>query len=267
MKLTNLIVFAPLPLLTVTVCVVALASCTGGGDPSPPTAVSPGGDAATSDVQVAPPVEENDGGPITKLDSSTPLDGGGDTNPEGVPYPTDKIGINARKGATPGNRIANLKFLGYPNGNKTGGLQPISLAQFYDPTHKHQRILHLQASGVWSTSCHAQAKAVAPMKSQLDAKEVVWFIAIAEGPTPGTASKQKDLDDWLAALKVPCTHVLDPGSANFGPLFDVAAFPWNANIDTRTMEILTSGAGGLVSEAAILDDLDDALTLAASSTL
>jgi hypothetical protein len=261
MRLSKSPAVASLPLLAV----VALASCTGGGGDPSPSGLLP--DASTSDVQVTPPIEgDDDGGPISNLDASTSFDGG-DTNPDGVPYPTDKIGINPRRGATPGNRIANLKFFGYPTGNKADGLQPVSLAQFYDPTHKRHRILHIQASAVWSSYCQAQAKVVAPMKSQLEAKGVVWFIAIVEGSTPGTPSKQKDLDDWLAALKVQCPHVIDPGSSNFGPFFDEQAFPWNANIDTRTMEILTAGVGALTDQSAIVNDMDDALELAATSTL
>ena len=56
-----------------------------------------------------------------------------DTNPDGVPYPTDNIGTSPRLGTRRGNRMQNFKFLGYPNGDKSQGLQPISLAQFYDP--------------------------------------------------------------------------------------------------------------------------------------
>jgi hypothetical protein len=37
--------------------------------------------------------------------------------------------------------------------------------------------------------------------------------------------------------------VLDPGNNNLGVFFDAAAIPWNANIDVRTMEILSAGVG------------------------
>src|SRR5689334_10703155 len=57
-----------------------------------------------------------------------------DVNPDGVPYPSDHTGTIARKGTTPGNRIENFKFLGYPNADTSQGLQPISLAQYFDPT-------------------------------------------------------------------------------------------------------------------------------------
>ena len=50
-----------------------------------------------------------------------------DKNPQGVDYPTSNIGV------TVGSIIQNYKFLGYPDGNPANGLQPMSMAQFFDP--------------------------------------------------------------------------------------------------------------------------------------
>jgi hypothetical protein len=189
-----------------------------------------------------------------------------DTNPEGIPYPTDNIGTVERKGvgakAKPGNRIANFKFLGYPNADKSQGLQPMSLAQFFDPTGSKYRILHIQASGVWCTACQAETEVVVPMKSELDTKKTVWVVSIAEGATPGTASKPADLDNWIAKFKSPFTHFIDPNNANLGQFYDRTALPWNANIDTRTMEILTAGTGAMTTRDGILKEIAEAMTLA-----
>lgn len=190
-----------------------------------------------------------------------------DTNPDGVPYPKDNIGTVERKGSKPGNRIANFKFMGYPNADKSGGLQPLSLAQFYDPSGNRYRILHIQASGVWCSACQAETEVVVPMKADLEAKKAVWVVSLAEGPTPGTPSKQKDLDGWIAEFKSPYTHFLDPNNANLGPFYDRTALPWNANIDARTMEILTAGTGAVTSREGILKEIDDALALAEQSKL
>lgn len=190
-----------------------------------------------------------------------------DTNPEGIPYPTDNIGTIERKGTRPGNRIPNFKFLGYPDADKSGGLQPISLAQFYDPTGTKYKIIHIQASGVWCTACQAETETVVPMKAELEAKGAIWLVSLAEGKTPGVPSTQKDLDGWIATFKSPYTHWLDPGNANLGPFYDRTALPWNANIDATTMEILTSGTGGVASPEGIHAELDEALELAAKSTL
>lgn len=190
-----------------------------------------------------------------------------DVNPDGVPYPTDQIGTTARKGETPGNRIQNFKFLGYPDGNVAGGLQPLSLAQFFDPAGKKYKIIHIQAAGVWCTYCRGETEIVVPMKADFEARNAVWVVSLAEGPTPGTASNQKDLDGWITEFKSPYTHFLDPNNANLGPFYDRSALPWNANIDARTMEILTAGTGAAQKKADVLKEIDDALELAASSKL
>jgi hypothetical protein len=185
-----------------------------------------------------------------------------DSNPEGVPYPKDNIGTGARKGLNAGNRIQNFKFLGYPDGDPNQGLQPLSLARYFDPSGTKYRIIHIQAAGVWCTACQAETKAVVPMKADLEAKKAVWLVSLAEGPTPGAASRQKDLDGWIAAFKSPFTHWLDPANANLGPFYDRTALPWNANIDARTMEILTAQTGARTSREAILKEIDDAIALA-----
>ena len=190
-----------------------------------------------------------------------------DVNPDGIPYPSDNIGTVERKGTRPGNRIANFKFLGYPDADKSQGLQPISLAQYFDPSGTRYRIIHIQASGVWCTACQAETRTVVPMKAELEKKKAVWLVSLAEGPSPGSPSRQKDLDGWIAEFKSPYTHWLDPGNANLGPFYDRTALPWNANIDTRTMEILTAGTGAVTSRDGIIEEIDEALALADKSTL
>ena len=190
-----------------------------------------------------------------------------DVNPEGVPYPSDNIGTGVRSRTKPGNRIANFKFLGYPNGDPSQSLQPISLAQFYDPSGQRFQLIHLQAAGVWCTACQAETKTVVPLASKLAEKKVVWLVSLAEGPTPNLPSRQNDLDTWIARYKSPFTHFLDPNNANLGPFYDRSALPWNANIDARTMEILTSGTGAAITQQAILDEIDAAFKLADESKL
>jgi hypothetical protein len=190
-----------------------------------------------------------------------------DTNPEGVPYPTDNIGTIARRGANPGNRIANFKFLGYPDGDVARGLTPLSLANFYDPAGTKYRIIHIQASGTWCTACQAETQTVVPMKGILEAKKAIWLVSLAEGPTPGTPSTQRDLDLWITKFKSPYTHWLDPNNANLGPFYDRSALPWNANIDAKTMEILTSGTGAVTTSAGIEQEIDEAIEAANASAL
>lgn len=192
--------------------------------------------------------------------------GAPDTNPEGIPYPKDGIGTSARKGDTPGSRIANFKFMGYKDGDITN-LQPLSLAMFLDPSAKKYKVLHIQASGVWCVYCRGETEIVVPMKAELEAKGAVWVVSLAEGPTAGTGSTQKDLDGWITEFKSPYTHFLDPNNANLGPFYDRSALPWNANIDARTMEILSAGTGAVQNREQLIKEIDDALALAASSKL
>jgi hypothetical protein len=172
-----------------------------------------------------------------------------DTNPDGVPYPTDNLGTNPRQGEPgkagfrPGNKMSNYKFLGYPNGDKSQGLQPISLATLFDPTGARVKIIHLQASGTWCTFCKEETKVVTPLKAELDSRKVVWIISLAEGKIGGTPATTADLDQWMAQFKPPYTHFLDPGNKNLGVFYDAAALPWNADIDATTMEILKTGVG------------------------
>jgi hypothetical protein len=188
-----------------------------------------------------------------------------DTNPEGVAYPADNIGTNARSGNRAGNRISNYKFLGYPDGDASGGLKPISLANYFDPTGKRYKLIHLQASGSWCPHCVKELEAANPIKGDLESRKVVWIVSLAEGPTPGTPSTKGDLDKWMESYKSPFTHVLDSGNKNLGPFYDAAALPWNASISAKTMEILSSGTGAIETSAGILADIDEKLEMLDSS--
>jgi len=179
-----------------------------------------------------------------------------DTNPDGVPYPTQNLGTSPRSGSKTGNRINNYKFYGYPDGNVANGLQPMSLAQFFDPKGERYKLIHLQASGVWCVWCQRETETLVPMKQKLDDRKVVWLMRLAEGAAQGTPSKQSDLDKWISEYKSPFNQFLDPGNKNLGVFYDAAALPWNASINAKTMEILEAGTGAVVEESAILEEVD-----------
>jgi hypothetical protein len=183
-----------------------------------------------------------------------------DTNPDGVPYPTDNIGTSPRLGNRRGNRMQNFKFLGYPNGDKSQGLQPISLAQYYDPDALNYKVIRIVASGVWCPPCQAEAQMVAPLKPQFVKKKVAWLVSLSEGGTPGISSTQKDLDGWLAEFKLPYTQWLDPANKKLGVFYDRAAIPWNCTLNAKTMEILESTTGAPRSETELMAELDDWIT-------
>lgn len=186
---------------------------------------------------------------------------GTDTNPEGKAYPTARIGTKAsthKKTAagTPGDIMKNFKFYGYPKGDKSNGLQPVSLANYYDPEGKTYRLIHIQAAGVWCGPCNQEAKAAAPLSDEFTTKKIGWITALVETSKRGAPSVPSDLDKWLTSYPSTFSHVLDPNNAQFGVFFDAAAIPWNGDLDARTMEILYASTGGLATQEAIRDDLD-----------
>lgn len=188
-----------------------------------------------------------------------------DTNPYGVAYPTNNIGTSARRGNTPGSTMQNFKFMGYPNGDMSKGLQPISLAQFFDPEQREYKLIHIQASGSWCTYCRQETETVTPLAPQIKEKGVVWLMSLAEGRAVGTPSTQKDLDTWMTNFQSPFTHLWDSGNKNLGIFYDSAALPWNCTLSAKTMEILDAGvgAGGKLTAEEVMAYIDEMLALAA----
>ena len=191
------------------------------------TVLTDGGIAAV-DGQGAPPPEQG---------------AEGEKNPYGAVYPTADIGYNPRRGAVPGNRIANFKFLGYPEGDTSKPLSQVSLADYFDPEGRKYRIIHMVASSVWCGPCRQETEEIVQVKGDLLAKKVVFVQALVDGPVQGRGATKVDLDGWVADRGVNFTIMLDPGVKNLGAFFNAAAVPWNADLDARTMEILSAAVG------------------------
>lgn len=178
----------------------------------------------------------------------------GQTNSYGVAYPTDDLGYASRKGATPGNRIKNYRFLGYKNGDATKGLEMVQLSDYFDPENRQVKLLHIIASSVWCGPCNQETSEVSRLYSSLAGKGVVVIQALVDGPELGTGATPKDLTGWSRTHSIGFTTMLDPGLTNLGVFFDAAAVPWNAFVDARTMEILDAGVGALPSVELTLDN-------------
>jgi hypothetical protein len=168
---------------------------------------------------------------------------GNEANPYGKTYPTANIGYQARAGQRPGNIIRNYKFLGYVDGDSSKGLTTVSLADFYDPEMRQYKIVHFTAGALWCPPCNQEADVIVPLIPGLKEKKVGYIQAIIEGDVRGTGSVQSDLDIWKDRHKINYTFFLDPEQQNLGQFFDAAAIPWNANLDARSMEILSSEVG------------------------
>jgi hypothetical protein len=176
-----------------------------------------------------------------------PAGSGHDSNPDGVVYPGAPYGHNARAGTTAGNIIQNYKFLGYPNGNPGAGLQTVSLADYYDPCQKRYKMLHITVAGVWCGPCNNETVDLVNNEQALLGDGIVLLQAIDDGGTEGVPATLMDLNYWITVHHPSFTEMLDPGNYNLGAFFQANAIPWNANVDVRTMEILTSGVGGVTA--------------------
>lgn len=180
---------------------------------------------------------------------STPQVTASDVNPYGVAYPTTNIGHNARKGSIPGNVMQNFKLVGYKNADQKslttkGTLTGVSLADFYDPDQKlNIKVIHISVASVWCGPCNEETDETAQVAASLRDQGVVFFQALNDGPVQGTGATKTDLDTWLGSHKVNFTDLLDPDLSAFGEFFDAAAVPFNANLDARSMEILSAGVG------------------------
>jgi hypothetical protein len=215
--------------------------------------------SATTTGSGTPGPEQDKG--LTGDGTGTPV--GTETNPDGVAYPTANIGTKASthssktgKVGTPGNIMKNFKFYGFPKGDKSQGLQQVSLADSYDPQTQNYRLIHIQAAAVWCGPCNAEAKAAGTLAAELKGKKVAWLTALVESAKQGVAATQGDLDKWLTAYPSDYSHVLDPNNTNFGVFFDAAAIPWNADLDARTMEILFASTGGAGTAEGVRSELD-----------
>jgi hypothetical protein len=215
-----------------------------------------GSDAGTRESDVTTPAdavaEGSADATFGPLDASPCVDGGStvgsghDANPDGVPYPNPPggYGHNARAGSTPGSVVANYKFLGYPDPADTSGcLQTISLADYYDPCQKRYKMLHITVAGVWSTPCSVETDALVAGAQSLRSHGIVVLQAIDDGATEGVSATLSDLNYWISVHRPTFGEMLDPGNHNLGPFFNSSGIPWNADVDVRTMELLTSAIG------------------------
>ena len=179
-----------------------------------------------------------------------------ETNKYGVAYPTNNIGYLARRGAIAGNVIQNYKFQGYnalPDSSAvldtSGGLTQISMADFFDPEGKLGpngvgiKVIHLSVAAVWCPPCNDETDQTSQVAAELTQQGVVFIQALDDGATVGTPATAQDLNSWITKHKSNFTEMLDPGLRNLGQFFDAAAVPFNANIDARSMEILSAGVG------------------------
>jgi hypothetical protein len=173
----------------------------------------------------------------------------------GEDYPTTNLGT------LEGDTIRNYSFYGFPDGDTTKELQPISLANYFDSTGEQVRMIHIQAAGTWCVYCKSEASMLkGDILEQVKSRKVVWILSLVEGPTPGNPSTTTDLKKWIANYPDgDFPRVLDSGNKNLGSFFNAAALPWNADIDAKTMKIVHTIAGAPQSGEELVAALDESL--------
>ena len=201
--------------------VVSLAAGCGSSDPPPPF----------DDVDVA----------------------GREANPDGLAYPTNDLGGTPRNKTTPGKRFPNLSFQGYPDSDRSNGLQVVSMADSFDPDQKRNKLMHFVGAVVWCPHCQAETRAMAASDAGLRAKGVVTVETLMEGPDGDRPLSLVDLDDWVADMHTNFTVLIDVEGRRLGSVASLEGVPWNALIDTRTMEILDVTVGEVTDLSAYID--------------
>lgn len=166
------------------------------------------------------------------------------TNPEGVPYPTDNIGGNKRNGTRRGDRMPNLTFRAYRDGDRSRGLQTMSLAEFYDPTMKRHKVLHIQIAATWCSICSSEIAATVSVTQQLKDRGVMPFEVVVAGNDASRGPALEEVDGWIARHKSDVSTAIDVRARRLATVgVNSSVVPHDFLIDTRTMEILDSSAG------------------------
>lgn len=166
-----------------------------------------------------------------------------DANPDGVPYPTDRLGGQKRVGKTPGDRMPNFTFRAYRNG-RAGGLETISLADYFDPDQKRNKVLHVQIAATWCSICSSELEATVGVSEELAKRGIRFVEIVVSGATAGKGPSLSEVDSWVDRHKTNFPTAIDVAARRLSPLgVSGSAVPYDILIDTRSMEILDSSVG------------------------
>jgi hypothetical protein len=159
-------------------------------------------------------------------------------NPEGAAYPPGPYGVTPRLGSAPGQVLPNFTFRGFVDGNLDNGIHTVSMADLHDPEGRRNKVLHLMEAAMWCPVCSGQTSEMAVMEPILRSEGLVVVQAVLDGPSRGVGPDRCDLASWVETRELRFTVVFDVGARRVGPIAELEAVPWNALIDTRTMEVL-----------------------------
>ena len=173
-----------------------------------------------------------------------------DTNPDGLAYPTDHLGGTAHHSKIAGDRIPNFAFQAYVDGDRAAGLKTISLADYFDPQQKRNKVLHIEVSAVWCAICSSVTSETVKIKEELGKEGVVYLEVMTAGNRAGAGPSLGEVDDWVTRHQSNITTAIDVSARRTGSIgVDPGVRPWDIVVDTRTMEILESSGGSPIDVA------------------
>ena len=189
------------------------------------------------------------------IDNGVPNPSVGQSAPRQLAYP------KGAKGFSVGSVIQNYQLVGFANHLVNGDtdLQPIQLADFYNPTGDgvfnatdnpsfvdgapKPKALLIDVASVWCGPCNEEADVVLPPKyANFQPKGGEFLLQLADSNTPGEPATVSNLKNWTKKYEVNYPATIDP-TYKLGALFEQDAFPANFIIDTRTMTIVEAVAG------------------------
>lgn len=157
-------------------------------------------------------------------------------NPDGVPYPADHIGGRERAATRPGDRMPNFTFRAYRAG-RAGGLETVSMAEYFDPDQRRHKVLHVQLAATWCAVCSAELSATVPVTERLKEEGIVFLEIVVSGASAGIGPSFEEIDSWVDRHQTNFPTAIDVRARRLGPLgVSGSVMPHDILVDTRTME-------------------------------
>jgi hypothetical protein len=161
---------------------------------------------------------------------------GRDRNPEEISYPAGEMG------ASLGNVFPNFSFRGF-RGSGSSDIETVSIADFYDPDRKRHKLLNVMVAAMWCPVTKGQTALMASDVPLLRPEGLEVVQAIMDGPRKATAPDRCDVEDWIERWELTFPVVFDVFAKRVGTVLTIEGVPWNALIDTRTMQVISAFFG------------------------
>lgn len=125
-----------------------------------------------------------------------------------------------------------------------GKMEPISMADFYDPAGEETELLFFSFTAVWCYYCREEYKAIrnGDLAEEYAGRKVKFIGALIED-NDGYAATYGDVFGWANSYEVSFPFMLDP-SGKMGEFFVLDSFPSNMIVDATTMKVVRHMPGG-----------------------